>query len=38
MPHKSKKPSRKRGRGFTVSEQSLNDGSIKLQIIEGAKA
>ena len=26
-----------RKKGFTVSEQSLNDGSIKLQIIEGAK-
>ncbi len=27
-----------RKKGFTVSEQALNDGSIKLQIIEGAKA
>ena len=27
-----------RKKGYTVSEQSLNDGSIKLQIIEGAKA
>jgi hypothetical protein len=27
-----------RKKGFTVSEQSLNDGSIKLQIIEGAKS
>lgn len=27
-----------RKKGYTVSEQSLNDGSIKLQIIEGAHA
>ena len=27
-----------RKKGYSVSEQALNDGSIKLQIIEGAKA
>jgi hypothetical protein len=27
-----------RKKGFSVSEQVLNDGSIKLQIVEGATA
>ena len=27
-----------RKKGYTVSEQALNDGSIKLQIVEGAQA
>ena len=26
-----------RKKGYTVTEQAINDGSIKLQIIEGAK-